>query len=230
MNANGMRMRSGSADAAEPDALPYGAYISGLTGYWAFKRACDVICSCLALAVLSPLLLVVVTLIRADSNGSALFRQKRVGRGGKPFYIYKFRTMVRDAHNFEKYFSKSEWEYYRKNRKLETDPRITPIGRFLRSTSLDELPQLLNVIKGDMSLIGPRPMLFEEVGQYGLRFPLYCEMRPGISGLWQVTQRQNTQMSARAEADEAYFRSAGLRTDLSILFKTVAVVLHKTGR
>ena len=178
-------------------------------GYCFFKRLFDICSSALALIVFSPVLLAIGLIIRIDSKGSPLFRQKRVGRNGKPFYIYKFRTMVSDAHDFEKYFSKDELEYYRRNRKLDNDPRVTSIGRFLRRTSLDELPQLFNL--------------------YGSSFAVDCKMRPGISGLWQVTNRQETQMSARADADLAYFHTFGSMTDIKILEKTIEVVVQKTG-
>jgi len=164
-------------------------------------------------------------------SGSPFYTQPRLGRAGKRFSILKLRTMVRDADAvLESYLAanpamRREWD---EMQKLKNDPRITPVGSFLRATSLDELPQLWNVLMGEMSLIGPRPMMPDQVAIYGDP-KSYFALRPGITGLWQVSARNNSRFTYRNEVDGAYRRNISLSMDLTILFKTVGVVLRRTG-
>jgi len=195
------------------------------------KRMMDV-AGALALGVaLSPLILATMVLLRREGAG-ILFRHRRVGLGGRSFSCLKFRTMVPDAdHVLWEVLDrspelKSEWL---RNHKLKDDPRVTAVGRFLRRTSLDELPQLWNVLVGEMSLVGPRPVIPEELLRYGRCASQYLSVRPGITGLWQVTGRNRTSYRRRVALDAYYVRRQGLLLDLYILAKTTRVVVDGDG-
>lgn len=206
--------------------------ITNETTYSFFKRAVDVTASSLALIILSPIFLVTSLAIRNDSEGPAMFKQKRIGKDGKLFDIYKFRTMVPEADKklFE-LLEKDERarEEYKINKKLKNDPRITKIGKFLRRTSIDELPQLINVLKGDMSLVGPRPYLPREIDDMGEYYDTIVELKPGITGLWQVSGRSNTTFEERMQYDLKYNESKSFTNDMGLLFKTVGAVINKNG-
>ncbi len=197
------------------------------------KRCFDVIATASILIITSPLLLAAALLIRCLDGAPVFFAQERVGRNGKIFRMIKFRTMVNDA---EEILAKwkaehpERWAAYRDNNfKLNDDPRVTPLGRLLRQTSIDELPQLWNALRGDMSLVGPRPLLRREIGDYGGNIQLYLTARPGLSGLWQVSGRSETQFSDRAQLDGWYVRNWSFWYDIVILFKTVRIVLGRGG-
>ena len=200
--------------------------------YSFLKRTVDITASAAALLLLSPVFLVTSLAIRKDSDGPAMFTQKRIGKDGKLFEIYKFRTMVPDADKklFE-LLDKDEKarEEYKVNKKLKNDPRITKVGNFLRKTSIDELPQLINVLKGDMSLVGPRPYLPREKDDMGAYYNTIIESKPGITGLWQVSGRSNTTFEDRLEFDKEYTENKGFFYDMGLLTKTVGVVIHKDG-
>ena len=200
--------------------------------YSFLKRTVDITASAAALLLLSPVFLVTSLAIRKDSDGPAMFTQKRIGKDGKLFEIYKFRTMVPDADKklFE-LLDKDEKarEEYKVNKKLKHDPRITKVGNFLRKTSIDELPQLINVLKGDMSLVGPRPYLPREKEDMGDYYNTIIESKPGITGLWQVSGRSNTTFEDRLEFDKEYTENKGFFYDMGLLTKTVGVVIHKDG-
>lgn len=198
-----------------------------ISAYLLIKRVFDFICASIGILILSPLLLIVSIAVKLTSKGPVIYKQKRIGSGGREFWIYKFRTMIDGADDLEKHLSREQFEFYTYNRKIEDDPRITKLGKVLRSLSVDELPQLVNVLTGDMSLVGPRPMLPEEIEQYGDAFSEYVKTRPGITGLWQMKYRHETRMDVRAKIDKEYFRQRCLTKDMSILFSTVAVVLFK---
>lgn len=188
----------------------------------------------LALCLLAaPFVLLVVGLMALAvrlEGGPVFYRQKRLGQNGRVFEILKIRTMVLDADRKLKDYlasnpeARAEWDH---NQKLINDPRITRVGRFLRRTSLDELPQLWNVFRGDMAIVGPRPMTVEQAPLYP--GTAYYRLRPGITGPWQVSDRHETSFAARAIYDTAYAQSLSFREDLSILGKTVGVVLRCTG-
>ena len=200
--------------------------------YSFLKRTVDITASAAALLVLSPIFLVTSLAIRKDSDGPAMFTQQRIGKDGKLFEIYKFRTMVPDADKklFELLERDEEArEEYRINKKLKNDPRITKLGDFLRRTSIDELPQLINVLKGDMSLVGPRPYLPREMDDMGNYYDTIIESKPGITGLWQVSGRSNTTFEERLEFDMEYNENKGFFYDMGLLTKTVGVVLNKDG-
>lgn len=199
--------------------------------YGAAKRALDITGALTIGAVFSPLILAIVVRMRMH-GGPILFRHRRVGLGGKVFQCLKFRTMVPDAERILRDLlaqdpqARAEWEH---DHKLQNDPRITRLGRFLRKTSLDELPQLWNVLRGEMSLVGPRPIVREEMLRYGRYLPSYLASKPGITGLWQVTGRNDTGYRRRVALDTYYVRKQTLLMDLQILFKTVKVVISGRG-
>jgi exopolysaccharide production protein ExoY len=196
-----------------------------------FKRVLDIVGATLLGIVFFPLILAVAVLLRRE-GGPIIFRHRRVGRNGKAFDCLKFRSMVPDADRvlrdlLERHPElKAEWL---RDHKLRDDPRVTAVGRFLRRTSLDELPQLWNVIRGDMSLVGPRPVVREELMRYGRCAPVYLSTRPGITGLWQVTGRNDTNYRRRVVMDVYYVRRQNLLLDLYILMKTTHVVLGGDG-
>lgn len=176
--------------------------------------------------------IILAVLIKLDSPGPVFFRQSRIGRFGRKFTVYKFRTMVQNAdQELQKYLDKfpelnTEWLA---TQKLKQDPRLTGLGALLRKTSLDELPQLWNIIIGDMSLVGPRPIVESEIKKYGKCFKYYIQVRPGLTGLWQVSGRNDTTYEYRVELDEHYVRNRSLKLDLQILLKTIKVVLRQDG-
>ncbi len=199
----------------------------------ALKRTFDITVSLLLLPLVLPLMGIIALLIRAESKGSAIFTQSRVGKGGKEFKIYKFRTMYEDAEQRLKELlskdpkAREEWKRFRK---IKNDPRITRVGAFLRRTSLDELPQIINVLKGEMSLVGPRPVTAEEIREhYREKAVHYYRVPPGLTGLWQVMGRSNTSYDYRVALDVWYVRNWNPLLDVVILLKTVKVVLKREG-
>lgn len=194
------------------------------------KRALDLTLTIPALVFLAPAMLLIALAIRLQDGGPALFRHNRIGKSGAEFACLKFRTMVLDADARLAMVLASdpnaavEWA---KDQKLRNDPRITWLGRFLRKTSLDELPQLINVVRGEMSLVGPRPIVQAEIAKYGERFADYCAVRPGITGLWQVSGRNDTTYEERVALDSRYARSVSARNDVSIILRTVPALLGK---
>ena len=198
---------------------------------WA-KKIFDTVIAIIALIVLSPLILLAMLLIRLQDGGPVMFSQDRIGKDGRYFRCFKLRTMVIDAQaQLDELIASSpearhEWE---ENQKLTSDPRITPLGNFLRKSSIDELPQLLNIILGDMSLVGPRPIIESEVARYGDKFQDYCSVQPGLTGLWQVRGRSDTTYAERVELDATYARTRTFWGDVLILLQTVPVVLFVRG-
>jgi exopolysaccharide production protein ExoY len=204
------------------------SYRSGIYRNY-FKRPFDILSVLAGSVIVGPLILVIATLVAFDGS-NPFYWNERVGRGGRTFRMLKLRTMVPDAdRQLEAYLSRDaearlEWN---STQKLKSDPRITWLGRFLRKTSLDELPQLWNVLIGDMSLVGPRPMMPSQRPLYqGLA---YYNLRPGITGTWQVSDRNESAFSKRADFDTEYDETLSLRNDLWLLWSTVWVVLRGTG-
>ncbi|RKF12386.1 sugar transferase [Roseovarius spongiae] len=193
------------------------------------KRCLDVALVLLTLPISLPLILGMAVLAALD-GAHPFYRQKRLGRGGRVFHMVKLRTMVPGAdallerHLRENPAARREWD---ETQKLKQDPRTTRIGRFLRKSSLDELPQLWNVLRGDMSLVGPRPMMVDQEALYPGK--AYYELRPGITGPWQISERNATSFAERAGFDSEYLASLSLARDVSILLRTVGVVLRGTG-
>ncbi len=199
-----------------------------------YKRAFDIVFSATVLIVFSPLYLIISILIAISSPGPIFYTQERVGKNFKHFKCIKFRTMVVDA---DKVLAKMLAENpemrreFEENFKLKNDPRVTPIGRFLRVTSLDEFPQFWNVLKGDMSVVGPRPLVPEELHKYGNKIYKVLTIKPGITGLWQVSGRNDLPYPQRVLIDVYYVNHYNWLLDLWIIIKTIGVILfpHKNG-
>ena len=196
------------------------------------SRVIDVIVSLSLLAFTAPLMLLVAVMIRAQDGGPVLFEHARIGHRGRRFRCLKFRSMAIDAEArlltllAENPQIRREWEI---DHKLREDPRVTRLGRFLRKSSLDELPQLWNILRGDMSLVGPRPITAAEVFRYGRYLNHYCRVRPGLTGLWQVSGRDAVPYARRVAMDVHYARSRSLGGDLMIMLRTVPAVLLAKG-
>lgn len=196
------------------------------------KRMLDLsVASLLALAAL-PIMAVIAAAIVLETRGPVFFCHTRIGKGGRRFRLWKFRTMVVNADALlKKHLGEDPgrvFEWHQK-RKLKNDPRVTRVGRLLRRSSLDELPQLWNVLRGDMSMVGPRPIIEEEAPKYGSVFPLYLQVLPGLTGLWQVSGRNDTSYRKRTELDSSYIHNWTLGTDLLVLLKTVRAVIFGVG-
>ncbi|WP_421848368.1 sugar transferase [Novosphingobium sp.] len=195
-------------------------------------RALDIVVAATALTLLVPVLLAVALAIKLLDPGPLLFAHKRLGQGGQSFRCLKFRSMTVDADvRLARLLesdpaARAEWA---EAQKLRCDPRITPIGRFLRRSCLDELPQLVNVLRGEMSLVGPRPIVAAEAARYGRHFPVYCSLKPGITGLWQVKRQDQTSYRRRVAFDLAYARSRSFALNLVILVLTIPSVLRGQG-
>ena len=196
------------------------------------KRAFDVIVGGLLLLLLAPLLLLLAALIRLESPGAAVFAHRRLGKNGVVFKCYKFRSMVINAQELLPQLLKNNpdlQEQWNRDFKLKDDPRVTRIGRILRRTSLDEIPQLINVLKGEMSLVGPRPIVAEEMERFGDMAREYMMVLPGITGLWQVSGRNDIDYQERVLMESWYVRNWSLWMDISLLFRTIGVVLNRKG-
>ncbi len=210
-----------------PDAAPPETRAPA-PGYESVKRVTDLVGSAAILTMLAPLLLVIAACIKLTSPGPVIFRQSRLGRGGRRFPCYKFRTMVRDAE--ARLASCGDLAArFDENFKLKDDPRVTPVGALLRRTSLDELPQLWNVLTGDMSLIGPRPIVEPELAKYGRHAGLLLTVKPGLGGVWQVSGRSDTSYPERVAMDMSYVDSRSLGFDLWLVFRTAVVVIRGRG-
>ncbi|HEX5236604.1 MAG TPA: sugar transferase [Silvibacterium sp.] len=201
-------------------------------GYRILKPLLDLLIVTVTLPIALPLGLLVAASIRISSKGRVLYRHRRIGQFQQPVYVWKFRTMyengdeVLEQHLGRHAEAREEWA---RTHKLRDDPRVTPIGRLLRKTSLDEIPQLLNVLAGDMSLVGPRPIVDEERARYGKYFQTYTYALPGITGLWQVSGRCDVDYPERVQMDVQYVEQWSLGMELKILLKTVLVILHSKG-
>jgi exopolysaccharide production protein ExoY len=196
------------------------------------KRIFDLFISLITLFAFLPLFVFVILLLKLTDPGPVIFRHVRVGQGGRRFACLKFRSMVIDSDKVLKTLLESnpaarlEWE---RTQKLANDPRITTVGKFLRQSSLDELPQLINVIRGEMSLVGPRPVVPSEAARYGDKLGLYLQARPGITGIWQVSGRNDCGYDQRIEMDANYVRNWRLSADVAILLRTLGAVIARKG-
>lgn len=196
------------------------------------KRYFDVAIAVIALILLAPLLICVIILLGMASRGPVFYRHSRIGFGGREFGCLKFRTMrAYSEEEFKAYLqenceARKEWD---ETRKLKRDPRVTAVGAFLRKTSLDELPQLINVIRGEMSLVGPRPVTRQELEHYGSQLGYYLRTRPGLTGAWQISGRSNTSFQERVVLDTQYVRDWSFKADLKIIILTVPCVLAARG-
>lgn len=233
MSAQGPVVRhsptGGGGAAASPGGVP-ARRLSWLER--SAKRGVDIVGALVFFALLGPLYLIIALCVGASMGAPIHYWQNRLGRNGRRFRFYKFRSMVHNSDDVLDEFlsrndmARTEWDTFQK---LEKDPRITPIGHLIRRASLDELPQFWNVLKGDMSLIGPRPCMERQRSLYGSHWMHYCAMRPGITGLWQVSGRNRLPYSKRVELDVFYVENWSLWLDIKILFKTFKAVLTGEG-
>ena len=197
--------------------------------YRGIKRIMNLLCSFVGVIVLSPFFLIISIFIKGTSKGPVFFVHERVGLNGKKFKLIKFRTMVNNAEEMIASFSpeqKKEWE---ENYKLKDDPRITKIGKFLRRTSLDELPQLINILKGDMSIVGPRPVVDEELSWYGDKKDKLLSVKPGLTGWWAVNGRSNVPYPERCDLELYYVDHISFALDAIIILKTLGAIIKKDG-
>ena len=208
-------------------------YFFTILNYKIIKRFLDFIFAFLLIILLIPLFLIIGILIKISSKGSIIYIQKRIGKNNTSFSCYKFRTM----HPQSKYLlkkilikNKDFKNQFSETRKIINDPRITRIGKFLRFSSLDELPQIFNVLIGDMSFIGPRPIVKSEIKKYGKEFGQVFSIKPGISGLWQVSGRNNLSYDKRVELDINYSENINFLLDIKIFFRTIVVILFPFGK
>ncbi len=221
----------GAVSSHYPRTLPI-SWADEKARYEIAKRFIDVSIAATVLLTALPLLLFIVALLQVSQGGPVLIRHRRVGRDGKPFRCLKFRSMVRDAdHVLQNHLAgnadaRAEWAA---GRKLKMDPRITPLGRVLRKSSIDEFPQLLNVLRGEMSLVGPRPIVEAEVAHYGHHIQHYYRVRPGLTGRWQISGRSDVSYSARVRMDVEYVENRSIVQDAVILLRTFPVVLASRG-
>lgn len=195
------------------------------------KRTFDILISGLSLILLSPIFLVIAILIKLDSKGKVFYKHKRIGKNGDIIYLYKFRSMYSDSkERLEELLKdpkiKKEWE---ENYKLDHDPRITKVGDFLRKTSLDELPQLLNILNGDMSIAGPRPVIEEELEKYGLYKQKFLSVTPGLTGWWACNGRSCTSYEDRMKLELYYVDHRSIKLDLKVIYKTFISVIKRDG-
>jgi exopolysaccharide production protein ExoY len=195
-------------------------------------RTLDIVIAICLIVVASPLLFVIAIALRIQDGGAVIFSHERVGKDGAVFRCLKFRTMIVDAEQHlagvlqTDSHANEEWE---RDRKLRRDPRITRVGRSLRRFSLDELPQVFNVLRGDMSIVGPRPIVPDEIARYGARFSHYCIVKPGITGFWQVSGRTDVGYRRRVAMDTIYARNKSFAWDIKLLLLTVPAVLFANG-
>lgn len=200
--------------------------------FFFIKRCIDIILSLLGLIILSPVFLLIAILIKKEDHGNVFYKHKRIGHMNKDIYIYKFRSMTNKYKTFDEFYQtlsdeqKQEWD---ENFKLENDPRITKIDNFLRKTSLDELPQIINILKGDMSVIGPRPVVNDEIEKYGNQKAKFLSVKPGLTGYWAANGRSATTYEDRIKLELYYIDHCSLLLDIKIFFKTILSVLKKEG-
>lgn len=197
--------------------------------YKVVKRITDIIGGIIGLILLSPVFLILAICIKIDSKGPVIFAHKRIGKNGKEFNMYKFRSMYKNAEEMIENFNEEQKIEWQENFKLENDPRITKVGKFLRKTSLDELPQIVNIIKGDLSIIGPRPIVDEELKKYGDNKEKFLSITPGLTGYWQANGRSNTSYEERMQMELYYIDNQSLLLDIKIFFKTIVSVIKKEG-
>lgn len=199
--------------------------------YMGVKAVLDFVFALSALLILLPFLFIFAALIYLADFHSPFYFQERIGKDGKPFRIIKFRSMRYDAHELEKYFSPEQLEKFNSEFKVENDPRITRIGRFIRKFSIDEFPQLLNVLAGQMSLVGPRPLTLNETYFFGDDRDTLLSVRPGITGLWQVSGRNalTYESGKRQECEIRYVKNFGILMDIKVIFKTFGAVIKGSG-
>lgn len=193
------------------------------------KRVLEFIMALIAIILSCLFMLLISVVIKADSKGKVIYKHKRVGLRGKEFYLYKFRSMKITDKSLEEIFTAEQMKEYKKNYKVYNDPRITRVGKFLRRTSLDELPQLFNILLGHMSFVGPRPIVQEETELYGDDRNLLLSVMPGLTGYWQVNGRSDTTYERRIDMELYYVKNRNIFLDIKIILKTIAVIFSQKG-
>ncbi len=201
---------------------------SKVKAYDFVKRGLDILISFVGIIVCLPIFIIIAIAIKLDSEGPIFFKHKRIGKHGKNIEIYKFRTMIKNAEEAMKYFTPEQKKEFEENFKLENDPRVTRVGKILRKTSLDELPQIINILKGEMSIIGPRPIVKNELEKYGNKKEEFLSVAPGLTGYWAANGRSDVSYEERMALELYYVEHRSLFLDLKIFFKTIGSVL--TGR
>lgn len=197
--------------------------------YFAIKRVFDFFFSLICLIVLSPIFLVVALLIKLDSKGPVFFMHKRIGKNGKLLKIFKFRTMVTNAEELLKTLTPEQEKEFKENFKLANDFRVTKVGKVLRKTSIDELPQLINILNGSMSLIGPRPIVKDELEKYGDKKSEFLSVTPGLTGWWACSGRSDLTYEERIQLELYYVRNCSIKLDIKVFFKTIKSVVKREG-
>lgn len=198
--------------------------------YYGFlKRIIDILFALVGIVIFIPIYIIIGIIIKIDSPGRIIFRHNRLGQGGKVIRVFKFRSMVENADEVLNNLNEEQKKEYEENFKLDNDPRITKVGKFLRETSIDEIPQVLNILIGEMSLVGPRPIVKAEVEKYGPHAEKLFSVRPGLTGNWQANGRSETTYEERIMLDMDYIDNRSLWNDFVIVLKTVVVVFKKSG-
>lgn len=196
-------------------------------GYHVVKRVFDILLSVVSLVILLPVFIVTSIAVKLDSPGPVFYKQRRIGKNGRPFDIYKFRSMRADADALLSRLSPEQAAEYEANYKLKNDFRITKVGNILRATNVDELPQLLNILSGQLSFVGPRPVVLKEAEKYGVRKELFLSVIPGLTGYWQVYRDADTSYEERIEMELYYVRNCSLLLDIKLIFLTFAVLFRR---
>lgn len=197
--------------------------------YYFFKRMIDIILSLLTIIITLPFVIVLIVVIKFESPGPAIFEHKRYGKNGNFIKVYKFRSMYKNAQEMLKKLTPEQKKEFTENFKLKNDPRITLVGNFLRRTSLDELPQLFNILIGNMTIVGPRPIVEKEIEKYGIYADKFLSVKPGLTGLWQVSGRSDTTYDERVLLDMEYIDNMNFINDVKIFLKTIISVINRTG-
>lgn len=216
-------------DISNSTTKKYKEVLTKKTPYRVIKRTMDVVLSTIGLIVLLPVFAIIALAIKIESKGPVFFKHTRIGEKGKIIKIYKFRTMVQNAEELIKSFTPEQMKEYKENYKLTNDPRITKIGKVLRKTSLDELPQLLNIIKGELSIIGPRPVVQDELEKYGANAEKFLSVTPGLTGYWAANGRSCTSYEERIKMELYYVDNLSFKMDIKVFFKTIEAVIKREG-
>ena len=207
----------------------YRKLLDVLESYKFIKRFLDIMLALAGMIVLSPVFLIIALAIKLESKGPVFFKHTRIGKDGKIIKIYKFRSMVDNAENLIKSFTPEQMKEYKENYKLSNDPRVTKVGKFIRKTSLDELPQLINILKGDLSIIGPRPVVAEELKRYGSNIEKFLSVTPGLTGFWAANGRSCTSYEQRMQMELFYIDNLSLKLDIKVFLKTIEAVVKRRG-
>lgn len=202
---------------------------SKIKAYDILKRFIDIIIGTIGLIICIPIFIIIGIAIKIDSKGPVFFKHKRIGKHGKKLEIYKFRTMIENAEEAMKNFTEEQKKEFAENFKLENDPRVTRVGKILRKTSLDELPQIINILKGEMSIIGPRPVVKSELEKYGSNQDKFLSVAPGLTGYWAANGRSDVSYEERMALELYYVNNRSLILDMKIFFKTIGSVLKGRG-